>query len=353
MNKTNRQCAHHVRMSCKIAYFHRRLQQAACFQFIALMISDLSELYFVPTWSIQLFYWCRHTVASMNLLRHTCPYLSIVPKRTLSTEWHHAPFKYYHNVRPLVRTSIFTSKSALQTSGPIASLRVVSFSTLNQKNPKIYFSWKSFVVSGVLISIFAGTMLYLKEEKMKKLEKQRKKALGQTSIGGKFDLIDHNGKRFTSDDLEGKWVMLYFGFTHCPDVCPDELEKLVKAIELISANKDADPIQPLCITVDPDRDDVNAVREYIREFSPKLIGLTGTKEQINQATRSYRVYYSAGPPDHENDYIVDHTIITYLIDPEGQLIDYYGQTKTAEDVANGALKSMKKYRSLNRSLGFL
>jgi len=196
-------------------------------------------------------------------------------------------------------------------------------------------------------------MLYFKEEKMKRLERQRKKALGQASIGGKFDLIDQNGKRFTSADLEGKWFLLYFGFTHCPDVCPDELEKLVKAIDLIEANKEADPIKPVFITVDPERDDVNAVREYIKEFSPKIIALTGTKEQVNQATRSYRVYYSAGPADKENDYIVDHTIITYLIDPEGNLVDYYGQTKTAEDVANGTVKSMKKYRSMNRRLGFL
>ena len=122
---------------------------------------------------------------------------------------------------------------------------------------------------------------------------------------------------------------------------------------MIEANKQADPIQPVFITVDPERDDVKAVREYIREFSPKLIGLTGSKEQVNQATRSYRVYYSAGPRDNDNDYIVDHTIITYLIDPEGNMVDYYGQTKTAEDVANGAVNSMKKYRSLNRRLGFL
>lgn len=196
-------------------------------------------------------------------------------------------------------------------------------------------------------------MYYLKSEKMKKLEKQRKTALGEASLGGYFDLIDHNGKRFTSHDLEGKWVLLYFGFTHCPDVCPDELEKLVKAVDAIQANKKADSIQPVFITVDPERDDVAAVREYIREFSPKLIGLTGSKEQINKATKSYRVYFSAGPRDNQNDYIVDHTIITYLINPEGQLVDYYGQTKTAEDVTNGVLKSMEKYRSLNQKLGFL
>lgn len=291
----------------------------------------------------------------MNLLKFTCQHLRVVVlRRAFSTENRASRlYVYRRNASTLSRVSSLPPKSTLLKSILVPCSRTGQVSFLSTRNSKLYFSWKSFLVSGALIAVFAGTMLYLKEEKMKKLEKQRKKALGQASIGGKFELIDHNGKKFTSDDLEGKWVLLYFGFTHCPDVCPDELEKLCKAIDMISANKEADPIQPLFITVDPDRDDVNAVREYIREFSPKLIGLTGSKEQVNQATRSYRVYYSAGPRDHENDYIVDHTIITYLIDPDGNLVDYYGQTKTAEDVTNGAIKSMKKYRSMNRRLGFL
>lgn len=249
------------------------------------------------------------------------------------------------------KSSIQTSKSFLQNQcEPVIQKCFISS---KNKKQRVAFTWKSFFVSGALVSVFAGVMYYLKTEKMKQLEKQRKSALGEASLGGYFDLIDQDGKRFTSHDLEGKWVLLYFGFTHCPDVCPDELEKLVKAIDIIESNKNADRIQPLFITVDPERDDVKAVREYIQEFSPKLIGLTGTKEQVDKATRSYRVYYSAGPRDHDNDYIVDHTIITYLINPEGALTDYYGQTKTAEDVSNGVLNSMKSYRNTNRRLGFL
>ncbi|KAH7637646.1 synthesis of cytochrome c oxidase [Dermatophagoides farinae] len=223
----------------------------------------------------------------------------------------------------------------------------------SDESKRAFFTWKAFIISGVLVSLFAGFMIHLKNEKLKQMERQRKKALGETAVGGRFDLIDHNGKPYSSTNLEGRWAMIYFGFTHCPDVCPDELEKIVKAVELIEQDKHSDPILPVFITVDPERDNVQAVREYIHEFSPKFIGLTGNKEQINQATRAYRVYYSAGPRDHENDYIVDHTIITYLINPEGQLVDYYGQTKTAEDVAQGVMKAMKNYRNLNRKLGFL
>lgn len=221
------------------------------------------------------------------------------------------------------------------------------------RSAKFNFTWKSFFISGALVAVFAGFMLFMKQEKMKQMERQRRKGIGQASLGGKFELIDQDGKPFGSQNLMGSWALIYFGFTHCPDVCPDELEKIVEAVEMIEANKKADPIKPVFITVDPERDDVQAVREYIREFSPKFIGLTGNKEQVDQATKAYRVYFSAGPRDNVNDYIVDHTIITYLVDPEGNMVDYYGQTKTAADVYNGVIKSMDKYRSLNRRLGFI
>lgn len=106
------------------------------------------------------------------------------------------------------------------------------------------------------------------------------------------------------------------------------------------------------ITIDPERDDVKTVREYLAEFSPKIIGLTGSKEEVEKAAKAYRVYFSAGPRDHENDYIVDHTIITYLVDPDGAMVDYYGQTKSAEDMQSGILKAMAKYKKLNRTSVF-
>jgi protein SCO1 len=145
---------------------------------------------------------------------------------------------------------------------------------------------------------------------------------------------------------------LYFGFTHCPDICPEEIEKMVKAVDILEKEKKIDYVQPLFITVDPERDSVASVAGYIKEFSPKLIGLTGTKEAVEAATRAYRVYYSAGPRDVENDYIVDHTIIMYLINPDGEFVDYYGQTKSAEDIVAGILLNMKKYKSLKRRFGF-
>jgi protein SCO1/2 len=183
------------------------------------------------------------------------------------------------------------------------------------------------------------------------LEKERRRSLGKAAIGGHFDLIDQNGNRLQSKDLFGKWVLLYFGFTHCPDICPDEIEKMVKAVDIVDKMQTLDQIQPIFITVDPERDTTEAIKGYLKEFSDKIIGLTGTKDQIEAATRAFRVYYSAGPRDHENDYIVDHTIIMYLINPEGEFTDYYGQTKTAEDIANGVALNMIKYKNLKKKFG--
>lgn len=104
-------------------------------------------------------------------------------------------------------------------------------------------------------------------------------------------------------------------------------------------------IQPVFITVDPLRDGVKEVREYVREFHPDLMGLTGSEEKVLECCKNYRVYFSAGPKDQDADYIVDHTIIIYLMNPRGEFVDYFGQTKKAEDLVSAVLGNMMKYES--------
>jgi protein SCO1 len=147
---------------------------------------------------------------------------------------------------------------------------------------------------------------------------------GGPAIGGPFSLIDTNGKRFTNEDFKGKWMYIYFGFTNCPDICPEEMAKMSRLIQHLDKKVGRDYWQPIFISLDPKRDTPEKVKEYLSDFSPRILGLTGTMDEVEQAARQYRVYFAV--PDEqvmsESDYLVDHSIIMYLMDPEGKFNDY-------------------------------
>lgn len=207
-------------------------------------------------------------------------------------------------------------------------------------------TWKTVAVTAAIASVVTGCMLYFKKEKELQIEKNRTRSLGKASLGGSWELVDHTGKSLSSQDLIGRWILIYFGFTHCPDVCPDEIEKMCKVVDVLDNDSAVPDIIPLFITVDPVRDSVSAVDKYIKEFSSKLIGLTGSVEQVGRAAKAYRVYFSQGPKDDEDDYIVDHTIIMYLIDANGNFVDFYGQNKTVDEISNSIRLHMTKFKQL-------
>ncbi|KAJ3368828.1 Cu-binding protein [Allomyces arbusculus] len=200
------------------------------------------------------------------------------------------------------------------------------------------FSSLAYRSLGLMLLTGAAIYLYfdIEKEKARQVIEARNadQAVGKPKLGGPFSLIDTNGKPVTDADFRGKFMLLYFGFTNCPDVCPEELEKMATALDSLDPTVSA-KITPIFISVDPKRDDIAAVRDYVAEFHPRLVGLTGTYDQVKAAAKAYRVYFSSPPPEEnvDDDYLVDHSIFFYLMDPQGAFVDAYGKNLLADQVA--------------------
>ncbi|URE23767.1 SCO1/SenC [Musa troglodytarum] len=164
-------------------------------------------------------------------------------------------------------------------------------------------------------------------------------SVGTAAIGGPFKLVNHYGKMVTEKDFLGKWTLIYFGFTYCPDICPDELQKLAAAVDKIKA-KTGMEVVPVFISVDPERDNVEQVHEYVKEFHPDLIGLTGTTDEIRQVARAFRVYYMK-TEEEGSDYLVDHSIVMYLMNPNMEFVKFFGKNYDTDALTEGVIKEIK------------
>jgi len=140
---------------------------------------------------------------------------------------------------------------------------------------------------------------------------------GQIQIGGPFSLTDPDGRTVTDQQFRGRFMLVYFGYTFCPDVCPTELQTV--AASLAALGPDAAKLVPLFITIDPQRDTPKAMGEYTKQFDDRLIGLTGTPEQIAAVAKAYRVYYARSDSKATTDYLMDHSSFLYLMGPDGRM----------------------------------
>lgn len=153
----------------------------------------------------------------------------------------------------------------------------------------------------------------------------------QNDLIGSFSLTDQNGVAVTDQSYAGQYRLVFFGFTSCPEVCPTGLKKLTAALDLLG--KDGEAIVPLFITIDPERDTPQVMKEYAALYSDRLIGLSGAREQTEAAEKSFKVYAAKREGGDVNDYMYDHSAFIYLQDPQSRLVGFFGSDDTAADIA--------------------
>jgi len=183
------------------------------------------------------------------------------------------------------------------------------------------------VLLGGLLILGAGAFLVLS------LHETPRGAAGTllaSAIGGPFRLVDQNGKTVTDADLKGKWSLVYFGYTHCPDACPTALNDIAIALDELGPQRTA--VRPVFVTVDPERDTPEVLKSYVTAFDAPILALSGTPEEIAQAAKGYRVYY-AKHPEVGGDYSMDHSSVIYVMDPEGRFTASFTQENSPEEIA--------------------
>ncbi len=166
---------------------------------------------------------------------------------------------------------------------------------------------------------------------VRSLEEERP-AVGQVSIGGPFSLVDHTGRSVSEADFQGRHMLVYFGYTFCPDVCPTELQVVSEALDQLG--EDAAAVQPVFITVDPERDTPEVLADYRQHFHPDFRMLTGTLEQVRDAAKTFRIYFAkVDDDDGSGDYLMDHSSFVYLLDGAGRYVAHFGPDIAPDEMA--------------------
>jgi len=216
------------------------------------------------------------------------------------------------------------------------------------------FLFRSMGLAAVTATALTGAYTGLRQAKIEEAGRERARqdagaSYGTADIGGPFTLTNvASGRRFTDNDLRGKFALIYFGFTTCPDVCPAELEKMRIALNSLEKRGiGSSDITPVFITVDPERDSAKAVRDYLKPFHPRVVGLTGTRAQVDAVSKAYKVYAKKTTDDGDN-YLVDHSIIMYLMSPDGKFLDFYGKHVSEAELEDSIASGIQDWREKSK-----
>jgi protein SCO1/2 len=174
--------------------------------------------------------------------------------------------------------------------------------------------------------LVAGTAYYIANQPRGPI------SIGTALVGGPFSLTDQEGRKVTDKDFRGHYMLVFFGYTYCPDICPTELQVMSAALDNLGAK--ADDIQPIFISVDQQRDTPEVLKQYVTNFHPRLVGLTGSAEEIASVARAYRVYFSKVENNSGPDaYLMDHSTIMYLMDGQGKFVKHFTYSTDAAALA--------------------
>ena len=186
-------------------------------------------------------------------------------------------------------------------------------------------------IAGAALGLAAAIAL-LPDVRERLLPSVGQQVTGKALIGGAFTLTDNTGKRVTDQDFRGKYTLVFFGFTSCPDICPAGLQLIAGALEKLGTK--AQRITPIFISVDPQRDTPEKLAAYVKNFDTRLVGLTGTPEEIAAVAKAYKVYYAKVPSkERPDDYTMDHTSIIYVMDPKGEFVTHFTTSTSVDDMA--------------------
>jgi protein SCO1/2 len=179
----------------------------------------------------------------------------------------------------------------------------------------------------VLAAAAAGAWLYLREDLPSSGSREGAARMmsdlmsGKGPVGGPFTLVDAGGGRRSLADFRGRLVLLYFGYTYCPDICPTDLMSMGNLVRSLGAA--GDQVQPVFVTLDPARDRPEMLRAYVASFHPRIVALTGTEDEIRRVATSYKVYFEKVKPPGTSTYFIDHTAYIFLLDREGRFVTLF------------------------------
>jgi cytochrome oxidase Cu insertion factor (SCO1/SenC/PrrC family) len=180
----------------------------------------------------------------------------------------------------------------------------------------------------LLVAAVAGGVLWYESEQVPGLG--RVVTTGQADVGGPFQLTDQHGKRAGDKDFRGRYMLIYFGYSFCPDVCPTTLAVIAQALDRLGQR--SHQVVPIFITIDPERDTPKVLDDYMKAFGPSFVGLTGSATEIKDVEKRYRVY-AVKKPLPGGSYGMDHSSVIYLMGPDGKMVSFYDEAVSPDELA--------------------